>query len=128
LTAITTPGGDTSFVVVEGGTNNQTDVSSILRGVLVGTPVARAKMNTRGRSTGTQWSIQSFTYGATDTNGAATTGFTFSVQGFTTIQLANGAFNSSVNGTGARNNGDPLVLRGSIMGSAGKFQKVSLSQ
>jgi hypothetical protein len=125
LTAVTPLGGSTSFVVVDGGTNNTTDVTSIFNGTLAGTPVARARTNPRnGRVTGTQWSIQTFSYGATDTNGTATTGFTFTVQGFTTQQLANGAFNSTVNGLGTRN-GDPVVLRGVITGGPGRFQEVS---
>jgi hypothetical protein len=119
-------GGTTSFMVESGpsGTNGAVDVSSFVSATTVGTPVLKAKTNAKGKTTGTMYSIDSFTYGATDTNGNPTTGITFTLQGFTTTQLANGAFNSSVNGTGT-SGADPIVVHGTISGGPGKFQEVS---
>ena len=125
LTAVTPLGGGTTAFVVQDPSNTNgasTDVSGLLTASTVGTPVTRARTNPRnGRVTGTAWSIESFNYGSSDTN--APTGITLTdVQGFTTTQLANGAFNAQVAGTGVHN-GDPIVVRGTINGSAGKFQE-----
>jgi hypothetical protein len=128
LTAVTPlGGGQTAFIVQDPSNTNsaQTDVSSILGAATVGTPVAKARTNARGRVTGTQYSITTFNYGSTDTNGAPTGAITLSdVQGFTTTQLANGAFNAQVHGTGTHN-GNPIVVKGNINGGPGKFQEVS---
>ncbi len=123
LTAVTPVGsGTTAFMVQDGST--QTDVSGFFSAVMVGTPVQRSKTNPKGKTTGTVYSIESFTYGATDTNGNATTGITLTgLQGFTTTQLANGAFNSSVNGPGTKG-GNSIVVHGTITGGPGKFQEV----
>jgi hypothetical protein len=128
LTAVTPlGGGSTAFIVQDPSNTNsaQTDVTSLLSATTVGAAVEKAHANARGKITGTQYSIESFNYGATDTNGAASTAFTLTdVQGFTTTQLANGAFNAAVHGSGTRN-GDPIVVKGNITGGPGKFQEVS---
>jgi len=128
LTAVTPlgGGGTTAFIVQDPSNTNsaQTDVTSILSATTVGTPVIKAKTNSKGKVTGTAYSIELFNYGATDTNGASTSITLTGLQGFTTTQLGNGAFTSTVNGPGTKN-GNAIVVKGNINGSAGKFQEVS---
>jgi hypothetical protein len=127
LTAVTPLGGGTTAFIVQDPSNTnsaQTDVSSVFSAVTVGTPVERARVNSRGKITGTEYDVQSFSYGATDTNGASTSITLSDLQGFTTTQLGNGAFNANVHGTGTKD-GNPIVVKGNITGGPGKFQQVS---
>ncbi len=69
--------------------------------------VSKSNTNAKGVARGTQWSIDQFGFGSTDTASS------FTVQGFTTTQLPSGNLNSSVNGTG-NVKGNDAVLRGVI--------------
>jgi len=127
LTAVTPLGGGTTAFIVQDPSNTnsaQTDVSGLLSAATVGTPVAKARTNSRGKTSGTTYSIESFTYGSTDTNGTPTAITLTDVQGFTVTQLANGAFVTTVHGAGTHN-GNPIVVKGNITGGPGKFEEVS---
>ena len=123
-------GGDTNtpvtpiFVVRNGGggTNVDVDVSGFFSVTTEGVPVAKSKINGQGRVTGTEWSINTFTFGGAgeDTNAVPTSVF-FRVQGFTTTSLSKGNFNSQVNGPGIVNGSD-AVMKGNIKASGGKTE------
>jgi hypothetical protein len=126
LVATTALGGGTAFVIHGGGGTNgagDVDVSSLI-GANTLSQVQKVKSNPNGTLVGTSYSITTFSLGsAGDTNGAGTKFFFPGLQAFTTTSLANGAFNSSVNGAGTVD-GNPAVVKGSITGSAGKLQIV----
>jgi hypothetical protein len=127
LTAVTPLGGGTTAFIVQDPSNTNsasTDVSGLLSAMTVGTPVAKVRTGSRGKVAGTAYSVESFSYGSTDTNGTPTAITLTDVQGFTTTQLGNGAFNAQVHGTGTHN-GNPIVVKGNINGGPGKFQEVS---
>jgi hypothetical protein len=122
LMIISPPGGGNGVLVVRdisGRTVTDTDVSSFFSNAAVGQPVERSATSPSGRTTGVQYSIQSFSFGS------GATSHSFSVQGFTTTTLANNGFTSSVNGTGSVN-GEDAVLRGTI--SAGPERTVRVAQ
>jgi len=118
LVVITLVGGDgtPSFFVRDA--SGDTDVSSFFSSSLVGNPVQKSATR-NGRTTGTQYSINSFSLGATD----GSTTFSATLQGFTTSNLSTGTFTSSVNGPGVVDGAD-AVIKGTISTSAGKVEPV----
>jgi hypothetical protein len=111
-----------------GGTNADTDVSGFFSIGTIGTPIVKSKTSSQGKTTGTEWSINSFIFGSTgaDTNGPSATSIFFELQGFTKTTLSSGAFTSAVNGPATVNFLD-AVLQGKISASAGKLKTLQVS-
>lgn len=104
--------GDTMVVLRDrsGGSTVDTDVS----GAFVGAPVAAvwATKVRNGEERGTEYAIDMFS--------CVTDDGTFDVQGFTTAKIgSNGAYKSTVNGTGTIGE-STSVLKGTISASGGK--------
>ena len=109
------------------GTNVNTDVSQFFSASTIGTPVVKAKTNSKGNVSGTEWSINSFSFGSTgaDTNGPPATTIVFDLQGFTTANLSSGSFNSKVNGPASINLLD-TVLQGKISAGTGNTTSIQV--
>jgi hypothetical protein len=117
--------GDTTVVLrdVVNKQNVDTDVTGAFSSETLAV-VESSRSTGNGKTTGTQYSIDTFTYSA---GGDETTPapVTFNVQGFSTTKLPSGAFNSNVNGLGTVNGAD-AVLSGKISTAAGKQETMTI--
>lgn len=110
--------GSPAFFVTTGSGKNISaiDVTPFFNFATLVGPISKGK---------TSYTIDSFSFGGSDTNGAALTTVSFTVQGLTTSQ-SSGQFNSQVNGFGT-DNGATAVLKGSITATPAKNTTVSIS-
>lgn len=106
--------GTTSFLLTSGTGKNMAavDVSPFFSINTVVGPLFRNKQ---------AFSIDTFDFNGSGSSGTNTnsvvSGLTFALQGFTT-RNSNGAFNSSVNGSGTDQNGNTAVLKGTVSATA----------
>jgi hypothetical protein len=111
--------GDVAVVLREPGTRNQPgeefDVTDVFYSETYAV-VEKSRVK-NDRVTGTQYSIDRFTFGG-DWEGAPEAWY--DLQGYTTSNLSNGAFNSTVNGVGWV--GSDAVMTGKISATGGKLE------